>query len=134
MAIFRFFQNGGRHHFGFLKLQISNCETHHECRIAPPCQISYFCETFAEISRFRIFQDGGCRHLGFLKILIFNDRCGQEGRVRHCAKVYRNCSNLGGDMSIFTFNGRNGQEGRTASLCEMPSKSLDDIFVQESTV
>ena len=39
MAIFNF-QNGGRRHLGFWKLQISNCETCHECRIASPCQIS----------------------------------------------------------------------------------------------
>jgi len=62
MAIF---QNGGGHHVGFLKLQSSNCGTHHKCRIASPCQIG---QTFVEISRFWIFQDVGSHNLRFLHI------------------------------------------------------------------
>ena len=38
MAIF---QNGGRRHVGFLKLQLSNCGMHRKRRIASPCQISW---------------------------------------------------------------------------------------------
>ena len=35
------FQDGCRRQVGFLKLQISNCGTHHKCRFASSCQISW---------------------------------------------------------------------------------------------
>jgi len=106
---FSIFQNGGRRHVGFLKLQIFNCGTHHKCRIASPCQISwrsvkpllrYLDFGFFEIQissksvkrrprygDFSIFQDGGHRHLGFLKFQIFRSRDGQEGRTASACQI-----------------------------------------------
>jgi len=57
------FQNSGRRHLGFLKLQTSNCGTRHECRIASPCQISWRCRDIAIFGFFKM----AARHLGFLK-------------------------------------------------------------------
>ena len=54
MAICRTnFPNDGLRHVGFLKLQISNCGTRHECRIALPCKISW--QPVKPLPRYRNF-------------------------------------------------------------------------------
>jgi len=57
------FQDGGRRHLGFLKLQFFNGQ---EDRTASACQIkSKSVELRPRYGYFLIFQDGGRRHLGF---------------------------------------------------------------------
>ena len=71
-----------------MKLQISNCGTHHKCRIAftMPNFVAIG-QTVVEISRFWIFQDGGSRHFGFSKLQIYNGRNGQEGRTASACQI-----------------------------------------------
>jgi len=98
MAIF---QNGSDRHFGFLKLQSSNCGTHHKCRIASPCQISW--RLVKPLSRYLDF--------GFLKMFaatsldfyILTIRTVKKDELRHCAKFCRNRLIRGWDMAIFRF-------------------------------
>ena len=60
---FSIFQNDGRRHVGFLKLQISNCKTHHKCalrhRAKFPGDRSNRCRHISIL----LFQVGGRRHL-----------------------------------------------------------------------
>jgi len=67
------FQNGGRRHVGFLKLQFSNSGTHHVCRwrsVQPD----------AELLQFLDFSRWWLPPSWLLTIKIFNIRNGQEGQ------------------------------------------------------
>ena len=133
---FSIFENGGGRHVGLLKLQSSNCGTHHKCWIASPCQISW--RLVKPLSRrlvfgFLMMLALGSHKLGFLKFYILTIRTVKKDELRHCAKFCRNRSIHGGDMSVFDFqdgghhhlgflkfqifNGRDSQEGQTASSC-----------------
>jgi len=100
------FQNGGGRHVGFLKLQSSNCETHHKCRIASLTMPNFVAigQIVVEISRFWIIQDGGSHHLGFFKYYILTIRTVKKDELRRCAKFCLNRSNQGGDMSVCDFS------------------------------
>jgi len=93
---FSIFQNGGRRHLGFLKLQISNCGTCRECRIASPCQnIVASVKPFSRNSDFGIFQDG------FLKILILTVETVKNVELRHYVKFCRKRWSRGRDTPSF---------------------------------
>ena len=68
MAIFRYFQNGGRRHVGFLKFKfltvgrIISVELRHHAKVRG--DRSNRCR-----DRFRIFQDGGSHYLGFVTFM-----------------------------------------------------------------
>jgi len=147
MAIMRIFRNGGHRHLGFLKLQISNCGTCQECRIASLCQISWRSVEVSQgcrgvtISRF--FKMAAAAILDFLTYKFLTVQTVHKVELRHCAKFSRNHSNCSpdGDFSIFyfsrwrpppswvfkssNFNGRRGQEGWTAASRQIWSKSLE---------
>jgi len=61
-------------------------------------------QTVVQISQFWICQDGVSHHLGFLKFYILTTGTVKKDELRHCAKFCRNCSNHGGDMSVFDFS------------------------------
>jgi len=61
-------ENGGRRHVGFLKLQISNCETHQKCRIASPSQISW-----RSVKPLPIYLDFGFFKMAIAAILDFKN-------------------------------------------------------------
>ena len=88
MAIFSIFQDGGRRHLGFAKLQIFDGRYGQEVRNASSCQIaSKSVEPRLSYGDFSIFQDGGRRHLEFLKFQIFYGRDGREGRITSACQI-----------------------------------------------
>ena len=135
---FSIFQNGGRRHVVFLKLQISNCGMHHKCRMRHHAKFRGDPSNRCRDISILFFSDEGSHHLGSLKFYIFNDRKGQEGRNaslcqilskslkpwrRYVSFLFSRWRLSPSWISKFQFfNGRNAQEGRTASACQILSK------------
>ena len=95
-------RNGDRRHLGFLKLQIFNGRTCHECRTVPNFLV--IGQTFAEISRFCIFQYVGRRHLRFLNFKFLTVGTVKKVQLRHYVKFCRNRLNRSWDMVLFDFS------------------------------
>ena len=94
---FSIFQNGGGRHVRCLKLQSSNCGTHHKCRIASPCQISWrLVKLLSRYLAFRFFKMVAATILNFLNFIL-TIRTVNKDKLRHCAKFCRN-------RSVFDFS------------------------------
>ena len=101
---FSIFQDGGRRHLGFFKFQASNGRTAQEGRNVPQCEIwSKSVKPRRRLVIFRFFKIAAAVILDFQNFKLLT--VGRLKRVEmHCrAKLGRNRSNRGGDMTIFRF-------------------------------
>jgi len=104
---FSFFQNGGGRHVGRLKLQSSNssnCGTHHKCRIALPCHISWgLVKPLSRYLDFGFFKMAAAAILDFRNIKFFTVKTVKMVELHQHAKCRQNRLNSGRDMAIFRF-------------------------------
>ena len=85
---FSFFSKWRQLHVGFLKLQISHSGTHHQCRIATPCQISW--RQVKPLSRyldFGFFKMLAATSLDFLKFCTLTNRTVRESRTAPACQI-----------------------------------------------
>ena len=76
------FQDGCRHHLGFLNFWNVSRRNAQEGETAAPCQTSSkSLKPRPRYSNFSILKDGGRRHLAFLNFWNFNGRNAQEGQT-----------------------------------------------------
>ena len=101
------FQNGGGRYVGFLKLQSCNCGTHHKCRIASSCQISW--QLVKPLSRyldFRFFKMVAATILDTQNFKFLTVGTVKREELHQRAKFRQNRLNRDRCMAIFQDGGR----------------------------